>query len=57
MSSAIQKQINKDAWLLKTGKVKSVEWHFYWSKVSQTGGPSGPLLKELLKHGLKIKFH
>lgn len=57
LSQSIQKQIEKDAWLLRTGKVKSVEWHFYWSKVSKTGGPSGPLLKELLKRGFKVKFH
>ncbi len=57
LSQSIQKQIEKDAWLLRTGKVKSVEWHFYWSKVSKTGGPSGPLLRELLKRGFKVKFH
>lgn len=25
---------------------------FYWSEVSQTGGPSGPLLKELTNRGI-----
>ena len=42
---------------IKNTSVKKVEWHFYWSSVSNTGGPSGPLLKELAKHGIKVIFH
>lgn len=58
MSSSIQQQINKDVWLRANDtNVKSIEWHFYWSKVSESGGPSGPLLKELARHGIKVIFH
>jgi hypothetical protein len=57
LSQFIQQEINKDYWLLKNGYVKSVEWHFYVSKITGKGGPSGPLLKELLKKGFKVIYH
>lgn len=46
LSKFIQQEINKDVWLRANSRgVKEIEWHFYWSKVSETGGGSGPLLK------------
>ena len=57
LSKFIQNEINKDAWLLKNGYVKSVEWHFYVSQITSKGGPSAPLLKELLRHGFKVIYH
>ena len=57
LSQFIQKEINKDAWLLQNKQVKAVEWHFYWSSISNSGGPSGPLLKELARRGIKVIFH
>ena len=57
LSSTIKKEIQKDAWLLKTKKVAKVQWHFYWSAVSKSGGPSGPLLKELINNGFEVIFH
>ena len=57
LSQFIQQEINKDVWILNNTSVKSIEWHFYWSQVSNSGGPSGPLLEELLKHGIKVIFH
>lgn len=57
LSQFIQQEINKDVWILNNTSVKSIEWHFYWSQVSNSGGPSGPLLKELLRHGIKVIFH
>ena len=57
LSKFIQNEINKDVWILNNTSVKSIEWHFYWSEVSQTGGPSGPLLKELTNRGIKVFFH
>ena len=57
LSQFIQDEINKDAWLLKTGRVKAVEWHFYLSQVTSKGGPSAPLLKELLEKGFKVIYH
>lgn len=56
LSKFIQNEINKDVWILNNTSVKSIEWYFYWSKVSQTGGPSGPLLKELTNRGIKYFF-
>lgn len=52
LSKFIQNEINKDVWILNNTSVKSIEWHFYWSKVAQTGGPYGPLLKELTSCGI-----
>lgn len=57
LSKFIQNEINKDAWLLNNGYIKSVEWHFYVSQITSKGGPSAPLLEELLKHGFKIIYH
>lgn len=57
LSQFIQQEINKDAWLLNNGYIKSVEWHFYVSRVTGKGGPSGPLLKELLAKGFKVIYH
>ena len=57
LSKFLQQEINKDVWILKNTSVKSIEWHFYWSSVSNSGGPSGPLLEELARHGIKVIFH
>ena len=57
LSQAIQQQIAKDAWLLGNGYVDSVEWHFYWSTVSNSGGPSDNLLRALLDAGFRVIFH
>ena len=57
LSQFIQNEINKDAWLLRHGYVKAVEWHFYVSQVTSKGGPSAPLLKELLAKGFKVIYH
>ena len=57
LTEFVQNQINKDAFLLESGKVKSVEWHFYTSSITGKIGPSGPLLEELSKQGFKVIFH
>ena len=57
LSEFIQQEINKDVWILNNTSVKRIEWHFYWSSVSNSGGPSGPLLKELARCGIKVIFH
>ena len=57
LSQFIQREIDKDVWLLNNTDIKRVEWHFYWSQVSNTGGLSAPLRNELLRHGIKIVFH
>ena len=57
LSKFIQQEINKDVWILKNTSVKSIEWHFYWSTASNSGGASGPLLKELARYGIKVIFH
>ena len=57
LSEFIKTEIARDAWLLETGKVKIVEWHFYVSQITGKGGPSGPLLEALLEAGIKVFFH
>ncbi len=57
LTQFIQAQIEKDAYLLQEGAVKSVEWHFYVSQVTGAGGPSAPLLEELLRRGFVVIFH
>jgi len=57
LSSSIRNQIKKDAYLLRKQTVKSVEWHFYWSQVSNSGGLSLPLRQALIQAGIKIIEH
>lgn len=55
LSKFIKQEIAKDAYLISRGY--RVEWHFYWSQVSNSGGPSGPLRKALQDAGIKIIEH
>ena len=55
LSQFIQKEIAKDSYLISIGY--KVEWHFYWSQVSNTGGPSKPLRDALIDAGIKIIEH
>lgn len=57
LSTFIQNEIAKDLYLLQNGYVTAVEWHFYVSQVSNSGGPSGALLEALLDAGFKVIFH
>ena len=55
LSTFIKQEISKDSYLISRGY--KVEWHFYWSQVSNSGGPSGPLRKALQQAGIKIVEH
>jgi len=55
--SRIKLEIKKDTTLLKQGKVKSVEWHFYRNPASPRYGPTDALEKELQKVGIKVVRH
>jgi uncharacterized protein DUF4157 len=54
----VQKELDKDIELLKSRRVKAVEWHFY-ENVNGEAGPSGPLrdaINAAAATGLKIKI-
>ena len=55
LSSTIQQQIQKDVYLI--GQGYRVEWHFFWSRASNTGGMSATLREALNKAGIKIIEH
>ena len=55
LSKFIKQEIAKDSYLKSKGY--KVEWHFYWSQISNSGGSSGPLRKALQKAGIKIVEH
>ncbi len=57
LSSFIEKEIEKDLWILNNTNVTGIEWHFYQSAVSGTIGASDPLLQKLLELGIKVFFH
>ena len=57
LTDFIQSQIDKDAYLLNSGIVDAVEWHFFVSQTTGIGGPSAPLLEELIKQGFIVIFH
>ena len=57
LSSFIQSEIARDAWLLQSGVVKEVQWHFYYNQVSNTIGGSYNLIRALLDAGIDVYFH
>ena len=56
-SSFIQSEIARDAYLLQSGAVTEVQWHFYYSQVSQTIGGSYNLIRALLDAGIQVFYH
>ena len=56
-SAFIQSEIARDAWLLQSGAVSEVQWHFYYSQVSQTIGGSYQLIHALLEAGIQVFYH
>ena len=58
LTQAIQRQIDKDAWLLRyDSRVNEVVWHFHRSHITGHGGPSAQLLQALKNAGFKVIFH
>lgn len=57
LTDFILRQIEKDFYLLSSGQVDKVEWHFYLSQLTGKGGPSRELLHELLYSGFDVIFH
>ena len=56
-SQFVQTEVQRDAYLLQTGQVSSVEWHFFVSQITGKGGASGPLIEALKEAGIKIVYH
>ena len=56
-SSFIQSEVARDAYLLQTGAVSEVQWHFYYSQVSHTIGGSYNLIRALLDAGIQVFYH
>ena len=57
LSTFIQSELARDAWLLEQGLVSEVQWHFYFSQASQTIGGSYPLIRALLDAGIQVFYH
>jgi hypothetical protein len=57
LSNFIRTEIARDSWLLAQGEVNRVEWHFYYSEISQSIGPSFPLRKALQEAGIHVVIH
>lgn len=57
LDTSTRSQMEKDANLLKTGRVKGVIWHFYRKEKTGRIGPSASLVQELEKHGISIVLH
>ena len=56
-STFIQTEVARDAWLLQSGIVKEVQWHFYYSQASGTIGGSYNLINALLEAGIQVFYH
>ena len=57
LSAFIATEVQRDAWLLQNRVVNRVEWHFYFSQISNSIGPSNPLHNALEDAGIIIIFH
>ena len=57
LTSFIQTEIARDAYLLQTNQVKEVQWHFYYSEASGTIGGSYNLIRTLLDSGIQVFYH
>ena len=53
LNERVRRELTCDAELLASGQVKRVEWHFFANEAGQFG-PTGPLLTELQRLGIKI---
>ena len=56
-STFIQSEVARDAWLLQSGMVEEVQWHFYFSQASGTIGGCYRLINELLSAGIQVFYH
>lgn len=56
-STHVREEIARDAYLLKNGHVKQIEYHFYWSKGSGSIGADPKVLELLRQHGIPYKIH
>lgn len=50
LTSSIEKQITKDAWLIRNGRIKGAEWHFW-------RGADSKLIQALQNAGIKPVVH
>lgn len=57
LTKFVRSQVNKDAFLLREGKVDNITWHFFISPTTGMGGPSIPLKNELERAGIAIQYH
>lgn len=57
LTESIQKQILSDAYLVETNAIDSAHWHFFASSVTNTLGPSVPVMDLLDSHGIAYTIH
>lgn len=57
LTASIKKQIESDAFLARNGDIDSAHWHFFASSVSQTIGPSKPVLDFLDELNISYTIH
>jgi Flp pilus assembly pilin Flp len=53
----ITKQMQKDAELIRDGKVNGVVWHFFRRTGDKQSGPSASLRRQLQQHGIIVVVH
>ncbi|TFC91318.1 MULTISPECIES: hypothetical protein [Cryobacterium] len=57
LSPSIERQIRSDAYLVQKGDIKGAHWDFFASSVSNTMGPSAPVLDLLDEMGIPYTIH
>lgn len=56
-STAIQKQIEKDAYLVSAGRIDGAHWHFYASATSSSIGADPKVIDLLVAKGIPFTIH
>ncbi|WP_442574869.1 hypothetical protein ACSBPH_13690 [Microbacterium sp. F51-2R] len=57
LTDAIRRQVESDAFSIKTGTIEGAHWHFFASDVTKKIGPTKPLLDLLDENGIKYTIH
>ncbi|WP_196903123.1 hypothetical protein [Cryobacterium sp. MP_M3] len=57
LNSSMERQIRSDAYLVQKGDIRGAHWDFFASSVSNTMGPSTPVLDLLDEMGIPYTIH
>lgn len=57
LTSSVERQLSSDAYLIETGAIGGAHWHFLASDITDSFGPTGPLLDRLDELTIPYTIH